>query len=267
MDGAGPMAPAAGIAPDHGDRGRRRQWDSGEGDGRDEGADRLANPRQMPISCVADGAAGCVASGTGEKDRAMTVKGTSQRLGSDYSFWTLQESLAAARTSDATGNDHGFAAFLDAAAAGDAEAGGEEIVSAPEIEVLGGAPGVGRDINTPDDLVHAVEAGFPFAAIDHLSAAGFEKGEIEHLIAPVRTQQRRRHDGRLSPTESDAAWRLARILTRAEGTLGSRARAFVWLRHANKTFGDVTPMSLLKTEAGGRRVEELLLRADFGMLA
>ncbi|MBK4722392.1 DUF2384 domain-containing protein [Azospirillum sp. YIM DDC1] len=163
-------------------------------------------------------------------------------------------------------DDDAFLAFLEEAA-GNVATEVDAPISAPEIELLGGAIAIGQSVVTPDDLVRAIESGFRPAVLDHLIENGFEKGEIERLVAPLRTQQRRRKEGRLSPSESDVTCRLARVLIRAEGTLGNRARAFSWLRRPNRSFADATPMTLLGTEAGGRRVEELLLRADFGMMA
>jgi putative toxin-antitoxin system antitoxin component (TIGR02293 family) len=136
-----------------------------------------------------------------------------------------------------------------------------------ELEALGGAHGVGWTVTTPNDLLRAVESGFRASAIDALVTAGILQSEIEALIAPLRTLQRRRRDGRLSREESDAALRLARILNHAEMTLGSRERALGWLRRPNRTFGDAAPMTLLATEAGGRRIEDQLLRADYGLMA
>lgn len=153
-------------------------------------------------------------------------------------------------------------AFLEAAA--DDE--GDEHAF-PELDVLGGDQGIGRVAASANDLLRAVEGGFRTAALDALLEAGIKPSEIETLIAPLRTLQRRRRDGRLSPGESDAALRLARIVTKAEMTFGSRERALAWLRRPNRSFGDAAPMTLLTTEAGGRRIEDLLLRADYGQLA
>lgn len=136
-----------------------------------------------------------------------------------------------------------------------------------ELDALGGDQGVGRTVVMPNDLLRAVEAGFRAAALDALIAAGINQAELETLVAPLRTLQRRKRDGRLTPAESDAALRVARILSHAEMTLGSRERALAWLRRPNRTFGDATPMALLATEAGGRRIEDQLLRADYGQMA
>lgn len=154
-----------------------------------------------------------------------------------------------------------FTSFLDQAAAG------AEILAPAELDAVGGDQGVGRLVATPDDLLRDVESGFRMEAIDALHASGLRPSETERLIAPLRTLQRRHLGERLSRGESEAVLRVARILIHAEMTLGSRERALAWLRRSNRSFGDAAPLTLLATEAGGRRVEDLLLRADHGQMA
>lgn len=154
-----------------------------------------------------------------------------------------------------------FKSFLDQAAAGTKGQTPAEPIA------LGGDLGVGYLVAIPDDLLRAVESGFRTEAINALHASGLRPSETEKLIAPLRALQRRHREERLSRGESDAALRVAHILIHAETTLGSRGRALAWLRRPNRNFGDAAPMTLLATEAGGRRVKDLLLRADFGQLA
>lgn len=154
-----------------------------------------------------------------------------------------------------------FTSFLDQAAAG------IENQAPAELDAISGDQGAGWLIAIPDDLLRAVESGFRTEMIDALHALGFCPSETEWLIAPLRILQRRHREERLSRAESDAVLRVARILIHAEMTLGSRERALAWLRRSNRSFGDIAPMTLLATEAGGRRVEDLLLRADHGQMA
>lgn len=161
------------------------------------------------------------------------------------------------------GDEEDFDTLLDEAAA----ATGREADAVPEFAVLGGHDGTGTDAADEDGVARAVHGGFPPAAVDALIEAGFQRIEIEALVIPWRTLSRRRGEGRLSPQESDAAHRLARILCRAEATLGGRKRAFSWLRSPKRRFEGQTPMALLATEAGARRIEAVLLRADLGLVA
>ena len=154
-----------------------------------------------------------------------------------------------------------FTSFLDQAAAG------TKGQAPAEADALRGDLGVGYLVAIPDDLLRAVESGVRTEAIDALHASGLHPSETERLIAPLRVPERRHREERLSRGESDALLRVARILIHAETTLGSRERALAWLRRSNRNFGDAAPMTLLATEAGGRRVEDLLLRADLGQMA
>lgn len=154
-----------------------------------------------------------------------------------------------------------FTSFLDQAAAG------TKGQTPAEPGALGGDLGIGYLVAIPDDLLRAVESGFHSEAIDALHALGLGPSETESLIAPLHTLQRRHREELLSRGEAEAALRVARILIHAETTLGSRERALAWLRRSNRNFGDAAPLTLLVTEAGHRRVEDLLLRADLGQMA
>jgi putative toxin-antitoxin system antitoxin component (TIGR02293 family) len=50
-----------------------------------------------------------------------------------------------------------------------------------------------------------------------------------------------------------------------ESVYGSRERALAWLRRPHPRLDGRTPLSLLKTDAGSRIVEELLIQIDEGM--
>lgn len=65
--------------------------------------------------------------------------------------------------------------------------------------------------------------------------------------------------------KSDRVLRVIRIVSLTESIYGSRERALAWLRNPHPRLGERTPLSLLKTETGGRMVEELLIQIDEGM--
>jgi putative toxin-antitoxin system antitoxin component (TIGR02293 family) len=48
---------------------------------------------------------------------------------------------------------------------------------------------------------------------------------------------------------------------------GDDAKAGRWLRKAKQRFEGRTPLEVLRTEAGARLVEEMLLQLDFGIFA
>jgi putative toxin-antitoxin system antitoxin component (TIGR02293 family) len=69
---------------------------------------------------------------------------------------------------------------------------------------------------------------------------------------------------RLGPQASQTAARLMHILSVAERVWGNETDATEWLNGPHPELRGVTPLSLLKTEAGGRAVEALLGALEFG---
>lgn len=64
---------------------------------------------------------------------------------------------------------------------------------------------------------------------------------------------------RMASGDSDRVCRLASILALAEEYIGDRKKAQRWLRQPNQALGNQTPLRILDTEIGARRVERLLL--------
>jgi putative toxin-antitoxin system antitoxin component (TIGR02293 family) len=67
----------------------------------------------------------------------------------------------------------------------------------------------------------------------------------------------------LTHDESDRAVRIARITSQAEEVFGDDAKAARWLRKPKARFEGRVPLELLRTEAGSRIVEEMLLQIDY----
>lgn len=59
--------------------------------------------------------------------------------------------------------------------------------------------------------------------------------------------------------------RLARVAAQASQTLGGKEEAFRWLHQPNPVLGHRTPLSLLDTDNGARKVEEVLGRIEHGV--
>lgn len=119
---------------------------------------------------------------------------------------------------------------------------------------------------TEKELLAIVERQLPASSIKRLLALGITRAEVDALVIPLRTlQHRRSRHQKLTVDESDRVLRVMRVLSQAEDLYGSRERALAWLRHAHQRLGDRPPLELLKTDAGSRIVEELLLQIDEGM--
>lgn len=113
----------------------------------------------------------------------------------------------------------------------------------------------------------AVREGLPFSAIDALArGSGLPVDEIASTLRiPARTYARRKSAGRFGADESDRLSRLARTATLALAVLDGRERASAWLTTRNRALGGETPLSLLDTDVGTARVEEILQRIRHGI--
>lgn len=116
------------------------------------------------------------------------------------------------------------------------------------------------------DWISLIKNGLPVATVDLLSTSlKLPKQDIITVLRiPNRTFSRR---SRLEATESDRFYRLARILTQTEETLGSIERAREWLKTKNRALGNQIPFDLLDTDFGARQVEEILVRINHGMIS
>jgi putative toxin-antitoxin system antitoxin component (TIGR02293 family) len=119
---------------------------------------------------------------------------------------------------------------------------------------------------TDGEILRIVEGRLAPSVIKRLNALGLERSEIDTIVIPSRTlQHRRSRREKLTVEESDRVLRVIRVLSLTESIYGSRERALDWLRKSHLRLNGRTPLSLLKTDAGSRIVEELLVQIDEGM--
>jgi putative toxin-antitoxin system antitoxin component (TIGR02293 family) len=138
-----------------------------------------------------------------------------------------------------------------------------------QVAALLGGPKVFGPAFKAADFVTAVRQGLPFAALEALtSALQLDLHAIGSAlgIAP-RTLARRKHEKQLSPLESDRLYRIAFVLSLAASTLGEVDKARTWLHRSNRALGGTTPLSMLDTEIGARKVEQTLLQMTHGIYA
>jgi len=115
------------------------------------------------------------------------------------------------------------------------------------------------------ELLGIVERQLPTSSINRLLTLGITRTEVDALVIPLRTlQHRRSRREKLTVEESDRVLRMMRALSQAETVYGSRERALEWLRRPHPRLNNRTPAELLKTDAGSRIVEELLIQIDEG---
>jgi putative toxin-antitoxin system antitoxin component (TIGR02293 family) len=137
------------------------------------------------------------------------------------------------------------------------------------IEILGGTKYVGKESNQQQSLIPAIQRGLRFDTLVFLKGLYELPDELAQKIIAVstRTWARRKADNRLSPVESDRLYRLARIIARTEEVFGSRDKARLWLKEPNRALRLQTPLSLLDTDEGTRRVEDVLIRIEHGVFS
>lgn len=103
------------------------------------------------------------------------------------------------------------------------------------------------------------------SALADLAARGFSRDEISALVVPMRTLARRAKLGEpLTVEETDKALRLQRVADLAAKVFGDPAKAYRWLRKTKRSLEGSAPLEFLASEAGGRLVEDMLLRIDTG---
>jgi putative toxin-antitoxin system antitoxin component (TIGR02293 family) len=118
------------------------------------------------------------------------------------------------------------------------------------------------------DLARLVQERLPVTSVESFSRHGLSDEEIYSFIVPRRTLvHRKARRESLTHEESDRAVRIARITSMAEEIFGDDAKGARWLRKAKSRFEGRSPMEMLRTEAGARLVEEMLLQLDYGFTA
>ena len=119
----------------------------------------------------------------------------------------------------------------------------------------------------PAELIRRIQQGLRFRELETLQ--GSIDLPFEQLAAKLSmsrsTLQRRKVNGRLSPTESDKVVRFSRLLEHATDVFGDVEKARAWLKHPQYGLGGAVPLDYAETEIGAREVDNLLGRIDYGV--
>jgi putative toxin-antitoxin system antitoxin component (TIGR02293 family) len=116
------------------------------------------------------------------------------------------------------------------------------------------------------ELAQLVERGLPLESLNVLRSKGLTFTEVGDTVISPRTLKHRRARGEnLSAEETDRAVRVASLIALADQVFGDRDKAMLWLRTSDDRLGERTPLSMLRTESGGRLVESLLWGIDEGV--
>jgi len=117
--------------------------------------------------------------------------------------------------------------------------------------------------------LETVEAGVPVATMARfVTASGMQLKDLYEVVIPARTlKHRKARKEPLTSDESDKLVRLIRVYDQAVRVLGEKEQALFWLSEPKKRFEDRTPIQMLRTDLGGRMVEEMLGQIYYGMFA
>ncbi len=130
--------------------------------------------------------------------------------------------------------------------------------------------GIREAPHTAEEAEELIRTGLTSSAVQHLARAlGLKTEEqvrIFDLSPATLGRVRGSKDSRLlSPGTSDRLFRAAAVAALAEDVFEGRERAVAWLRVPNPALQGKTPMELLDTDIGSRRVETVLRRLEYGI--
>lgn len=114
-----------------------------------------------------------------------------------------------------------------------------------------------------------VERGVPLSALDEFASySGLDRKDLLEVVIPLRTlKHRKERKEPLSVDESDRLARVARLYGLAIRVFGNAEKARKWLTRPKARFEERTPLSMMRTDQGGRGVEEMLYQIDEGVFA
>jgi putative toxin-antitoxin system antitoxin component (TIGR02293 family) len=114
-----------------------------------------------------------------------------------------------------------------------------------------------------------VEQGLPLVVLEEFAkSSGISMKELLEIVIPLRTlKHRRERKESLSLDESDRLARVARLYELGVKVFGDPNKARRWLTKPKDRFHGRSPLAVMRTELGGRDVEEMLFQIDEGVFA
>ncbi|HEY1901632.1 MAG TPA: antitoxin Xre/MbcA/ParS toxin-binding domain-containing protein [Terracidiphilus sp.] len=112
-----------------------------------------------------------------------------------------------------------------------------------------------------------IARGVPLRALEDFSIySGIPLKDLLEVIIPARTlKHRRQRQEPLNLDESDRLARVARLYELAVKVFDDADKARRWLSKPKERFQEHSPVAMMRTELGGRQVEEMLYQIDEGM--
>ncbi len=132
---------------------------------------------------------------------------------------------------------------------------------------LGGVRTLGALPSTVGELANAVAQGLPRAVVREIAAnAAPREGEARQVVADlVVSPATLKRNERLSPSASERAERLARVVALARQALGDPDAARVWLNEPHPLLDGRPPIRVAATDLGARQVERILVNIEYAL--
>ena len=143
------------------------------------------------------------------------------------------------------------------------------------IDVMGGHSTLGT-VKTVLDLSDLIGKGLPVDVLERIKKRSaltdremsLSLGLSTKTLTRLRSRKRQKgkaRPARLSLSQGDRLYRLARLMSIAEQVFEDRGRAHEWFRQPQLGLGNRKPLELIHTEVGAREVEDLLGRIEHGV--
>jgi putative toxin-antitoxin system antitoxin component (TIGR02293 family) len=144
-------------------------------------------------------------------------------------------------------------------------AGGNDTMAVPADRVAR-ILGLRASVRSVADIAEAVESGLPKHSLERVvERAGIDgpaRAKLMHRVVPSATYKRRH---RLKLVESERTERLARVIALAELLWDDEAEAKRFLATPHPELGRRKPIEAALTELGARQVEDVVMRALYGL--
>ena len=126
-----------------------------------------------------------------------------------------------------------------------------------------------RPLADPLQLIRKIERGLLPSALDRvMGLVAPDDANLKYRVIPKASLARRRHEKRLTPSESERVARIARIWAFAREVWGGDEEARRFLTRPHAMLGDRQPIDVvIDGELGAQVVEGILGRLQYGSAA
>lgn len=132
------------------------------------------------------------------------------------------------------------------------------------LRVMGGATIVKYPIHSSIDFADMIITGLSPMAVQniqlYIGVNDIEMAKMMHM-SPRTYNNRKTFKG----NEGDRAYRIAKVVARAEEVIGSHDRAIEWLQNKQPVLRNRIPLELVSTSAGANVISDVLDRIQYGV--